>query len=90
MSVEPYWAEPGVGAVVQLRQLIDDGEPPQAALQLLGGLSNLPLASAGETVAVRAGRLWTRTLLTSPSRLSGRALRWWWLTPLTPPTKPKH
>ncbi|PRB45097.1 ornithine decarboxylase [Arthrobacter sp. MYb23] len=50
-AVEPYWAEPGVTAVAQLRQLIDDGEP-QAAFQLLGGLANLPLASSGETAAV--------------------------------------
>lgn len=53
-AVEPYWAEPGVNAVAQLRQLIDDGEP-QAALQLLGGLDHLPLASAGETAAVPRG-----------------------------------
>ncbi|MCR1162801.1 aminotransferase class I/II-fold pyridoxal phosphate-dependent enzyme [Paenarthrobacter sp. UW852] len=55
-AVEPYWAEPGVNAVAQLRQLIDDGEP-QAALQLLGGLSHLPLASAGETAAVPRAEL---------------------------------
>ena len=53
-AVEPYWAEPGVTAVAQLRQLIDDGEP-QAAFQLLGGLANLPLASSGETAAVPRG-----------------------------------
>ncbi|WOH17728.1 aminotransferase class I/II-fold pyridoxal phosphate-dependent enzyme [Paenarthrobacter sp. GOM3] len=55
-AVEPYWAEPGVNAVAQLRPLIDDGEP-QAALQLLGGLSHLPLASSGETVAVQRGEV---------------------------------
>ncbi|NQD86901.1 aminotransferase class I/II-fold pyridoxal phosphate-dependent enzyme [Paenarthrobacter sp. CM16] len=55
-AVEPYWAEPGVNAVAQLRQLIDDGEP-QAALQLLGGLDHLPLASAGETAAVPRGEI---------------------------------
>jgi arginine decarboxylase len=55
-AVEPYWAEPGVNAVSQLRQLIDDGEP-QAALQLLGGLDHLPLASAGETAAVPRGEI---------------------------------
>lgn len=55
-AVEPYWAEPGVNAVAQLRQLIDDGEP-QAALQLLGGLDHLPLASAGETAAVPRAEL---------------------------------
>ncbi|MEV4951712.1 aminotransferase class I/II-fold pyridoxal phosphate-dependent enzyme [Paenarthrobacter nitroguajacolicus] len=65
MSVEPYWAEPGVGAVVQLRQLIDDGEP-QAALQLLGGLSNLPLASAGETVAVPRGEVVDEDVVDQP------------------------
>ncbi|MDI2035839.1 aminotransferase class I/II-fold pyridoxal phosphate-dependent enzyme [Paenarthrobacter nitroguajacolicus] len=53
-AVEPYWAEPGVGAVAQLRQLHDDGEP-QAALHLLGGLPNLPLASSGEPTSAPRG-----------------------------------
>lgn len=46
-AVEPYWAEPGVAAVAQLRQLVDDGDP-HAALELLGGLAHLPLASGAE------------------------------------------
>ncbi|MDR6684783.1 arginine decarboxylase [Arthrobacter sp. 1088] len=46
-AVEPYWAEPGVAAVAQLRQLVNDGDP-HAALELLGGLAHLPLASGAE------------------------------------------
>ena len=55
-AVEPYWAEPGVAAVAQLRQLHDDGEP-QAALHLLGGLPNLPLASSGEPASAPRGEV---------------------------------
>lgn len=49
-AVEPYWAEPGVDAVAQLRQLVDDGDP-HAALELLAGLAHLPLASGAEQVS---------------------------------------
>jgi arginine decarboxylase len=50
-AVEPYWAEPGVDAVAQLRQLVNDGDP-HAALELLGGLAHLPLASGAEPGSV--------------------------------------
>ncbi|WP_284980233.1 aminotransferase class I/II-fold pyridoxal phosphate-dependent enzyme [Arthrobacter sp. fls2-241-R2A-200] len=47
-AVEPYWAQPGVAVVAQLRHFVDDGDP-RSALDLLSGLSNLPLAAATES-----------------------------------------